>query len=114
MTTNPKSLSFRDNPPESRYELRDGEDVLAFAQYRAEDGWVTFTHTEVRPEHEHQGLGGELARRSLDEVRSRGAQVVPACAFIAAYVRRNPEYADLLRERRAQDGDRSMAGTTRS
>jgi uncharacterized protein len=86
---------------------------MAFADYHAGDARVTFTHTEVRPEHASRGLGSELARRSLDAVRSRGALVEPACAFIAAYVRRNPEYADLLRERRPRDGDRSMAGTTR-
>lgn len=47
MTPDPTSLGFRDNPHESRYELHDGDEVLAFAQYRAEGDRVTFTHTEV-------------------------------------------------------------------
>jgi uncharacterized protein len=114
MTPDPKSLGFRDNRQERRFELHDGGDVLAFAQYRAEDERVTFTHTEVRPEHEGRGLGSELARRSLEEVRGRGAQAVPACAFISSYLRRNPQRADPPREHRPQEGDRSMAGTTRS
>ncbi len=95
MSIDPQSLGFRNNAQASRYELHDGDEVLAFAQYRAEPGRVVFTHTEVGAEHEGQGLGSEVARQALDEVRHSGAKVVPACAFIAAYMRRHPAYADL-------------------
>lgn len=30
-----------------RFELRDGDDVLAFAEYRRRPGLIAFTHTKV-------------------------------------------------------------------
>jgi predicted GNAT family acetyltransferase len=54
-------------------------------------------HTEVEPEYAGQGLGDELAREALDDVRRRGLILVPLCPFIAAYIRRHPsDYLDLV------------------
>ena len=57
-----------------------------------------FTHTEVVPQFEGQGLGSRLAKFALDDVRRRGLQVVPVCTFVAGYIRRHPEYHDLVSE----------------
>jgi len=35
-------------------------------------------------------------RGALEDIRSRGERVVPFCPFVRAYVRRHPEYADLV------------------
>lgn len=51
---------------------------------------------QVRCEFEGQGLGSQLARQALDNVRQRGLKAVPQCAFIDAYIRRHPEYEALL------------------
>ena len=88
--------AFTDNPAAARYELRQGERVVAFAQYRVDGDALHFTHTEVTDEFEGQGLGSELARQALDDVRRRGMKAVPRCAFIQAYIRRHPEYEALL------------------
>ena len=53
---------------------------VAFADYRLQDGVVCFTHTEVQPRHEGQGVGSRLAAAALDDVKKRGLQVEPACA----------------------------------
>ena len=57
---------------------------------------MVFTHTEVDPSFEGQGVGSALARGALDDVRSRGLHIIAMCPFISAYVRRHPEYADLI------------------
>lgn len=57
---------------------------------------VVFTHTEVDPAFEGQGIGSQLAAGALDQVRAAGEKIVPLCPFIKAYVQRHPEYADLL------------------
>ena len=85
-----------DNPSRHRFELRMGDTVAGFAAYRLEPGRVVFTHTEIDPAFEGQGLGGKLAAAALDAVRARGLAIVPQCPFIAAYVRRHPEYQDLV------------------
>jgi uncharacterized protein len=54
-------------------------------------------HTEVEPGYGGRGLGDELARAALADVRGRCLVLVPLCPFIAAYIRRHPaEYLDLV------------------
>ena len=86
-----------DNPGEQRYEARAGDGtVLGFSQYQRVPGRVVFTHTEVEQSQEGQGVGSQLARGALDDVRAAGLKVVPRCPFIKAYVDQHPDYADLV------------------
>lgn len=83
-----------DNAAAHRFELPvDGG--TAFAAYRREGDTIVFTHTEVPPALEGQGIGSSLIAGALAQARARGLKVVPACAFVAAYVRRHPEAAEL-------------------
>ena len=88
--------SLQDNPSAHRFEaLVDGQ-VAAYAEYNLLANGVLFTHTEVLPQHEGQGIGSQLARFALDDVRARGLHAIPVCQFIAGYIRRHPEYLDLV------------------
>ena len=90
-----------DVPESDRFEIRSGERVLGLAAYdRRGDTWV-FTHTEVDPDAGESGLGSTLVRAALDEVRSRGGSVVPRCSFVAGWIERHPDYADLVADRDA-------------
>lgn len=96
-----------DNPEQSRFEGRLDERVVAVSEYELPRADVImFLHTEVEPEFEGQGLGSVLASTVLDQVRARGLKVVARCPFIAAYIRRHREYADLLlRSKLGRTGD---------
>ncbi len=85
-----------DAPEASRYEARVGDLVLGFAEYRLTRDVITFLHTEVLPVAEGRGVGGRLARTALEDARARGLRVRPLCPFISAYIRRHPEYLDLV------------------
>jgi len=74
----------------------------AFAAYQRDGNAIVFTHTEVPPELQGQGVGSALARGALDAARAEGAEVVPLCPFIASYIRRHPEYLYLVSERNQQ------------
>jgi predicted GNAT family acetyltransferase len=87
-----------DNPDRQRVELRVGDTVAGRAFYELAPGRITFTHTEIDPSVEGRGLGSRLAAGALDMARERGLAVVPRCPFIAAYIRRHREYADLVAE----------------
>ena len=90
-----------DNVAEHQFELVvDG--FTAFAAYQRDGNAIVFTHTEVPPELQGQGVGSALARGALDAARAEGAEVVPLCPFIASYIRRHPEYLDLVSERNQQ------------
>ena len=87
---------IQDNPAQRRFEaLVDGR-VGGFAAYDVHDGVVVVTHTEVDPVHRGQGVGQQLARGTLDQLRERGDRVVPRCGFFASYVAEHPEYTDLV------------------
>lgn len=88
------SAEIRDNQERSRYEMSVGEDV-AVADYRLEGDRIIFTHTKVPKSARGQGVGDALAKGALDGARARGLKVVARCPFMAAYLRRHAEYADL-------------------
>lgn len=85
-----------DVPEESRYELRVGDELVAFANYRRRNGRLVFLHTEVDPAFEGRGLGGRLAAGALDDARRQRVRVVPLCPFMASFIERHPEYRDLV------------------
>lgn len=89
-------VTVRDNPTELRYELLLDGRLVGETRYRTEPGLVVLVHTEVDPSVEGRGLGALLVQRELDDIRARGLGVVPHCPFVAAYIRRHPEYSDLV------------------
>ncbi len=91
-------LTVRDNPDRHRFELLTDGEVAGLAAYRVRDGVTVITHSEVDPRFRGQGLGSELARRTLDLLRDHRARVVPACPFFGRYVAEHPEYADLIED----------------
>jgi predicted GNAT family acetyltransferase len=83
------------NPSENQFELvEDGHKALA--AYRLKDKRISFTHTEVPPELEGQGVGTRLIAGALEQVRADGLKVVPICSFVRHYIETHPETQDLL------------------
>ncbi|GAA2861478.1 GNAT family N-acetyltransferase [Streptosporangium fragile] len=89
-------IKVSDNPGASRFEILVDGEIAGFAAYRLRAGKIIFTHTEIASEFEGKGLGSRLAVGALDAGRSAGRSVVPLCPFIAGYIRRHPEYRDLV------------------
>jgi len=96
MTDASPSFVVRDNADRHRFEIGLGDGSLAIAQYRVANGKITFTHTEVPPEHEGKGIGSALIRFALASARERGLKVIPICPFFAAYMKEHREEQDLL------------------
>jgi predicted GNAT family acetyltransferase len=93
-----EELTFKDNTARHRFELLRGGEVAGYAEYNLLAGALMFTHTEVMPQFEGQGVGSRLAKAALGEVRGRGLRAIPQCQFIAGYIRKHPEYLDLVAE----------------
>lgn len=83
-------------PDRGRFEVRVDGSLAGFADYERRDGRIVFTHTEVDDAYEGRGLGSALASGALDSAREDGTRVVPLCSFIAGYIDRHDEYADLV------------------
>lgn len=87
--------AVRDNVAARRFEL-DAEGGRAIALYRIEGNTITFTHTEVPAHLQGRGIASRLVRGALESARARGLRVVPLCSFVADYIRRHPEFHDLV------------------
>jgi hypothetical protein len=86
----------RDNTELHRFEL-DAGGHIAYSNYKRDGGVITIMHTEVPPALNGKGIGSALVRGLLDIVRAQGLKVIPRCPFVAGYIAKHPEYADLLR-----------------
>ena len=96
-----------DNPAASRYELHVGSELAGNVTYqlRKHDTVISLLHTEVEPAFQGAHLATRLARYSLDDARGRGLAVLPFCPYIASWIKKHPEYADLVpADRRADFG----------
>ena len=93
----PSELSITDVPSRQRFEARtpDGE-VAGFAAYQRRADVVVLTHTEVDEAYEGMGAGGRLARVALEQIRAEGLTVDPQCSFMAGFIDKHSEYADLV------------------
>jgi uncharacterized protein len=89
-------VTVTDYPALRRYELRLDGELVGEIVYQAEPGTVVLIHTEVSPSVEGRGLGAQLVSGALDDIRARGLRAIALCPFVASYVRRHPEYADLV------------------
>ena len=86
----------RRNDEHSRYELIVDGKVVGLADYRVDGDRVIFPHTEVDPMMRGHGLGAELVQAALEDVRSSGRSIVPACWYVAQFIDEHPEYQSLL------------------
>ena len=85
-----------DNPLKLRYEAWLDGRLVGISEYRLLEDRLVFVHTEVDRSVEGMGIGSRLAQGALDDVRRRGVKISVKCPFIAAWLKRHPDYADLV------------------
>jgi predicted GNAT family acetyltransferase len=91
------SNDVRDNPDRSRYELFVDGELVGIADYRVDGDVIVIPHTEIDRAKRGNGLGAELVRGTLDDIRASGRTVVPQCWYVAEFISEHPDYQDLLR-----------------
>ena len=85
------------NADEQRYEIHVDGVLAGFTTALEGDGEVVqFPHTEIFEQFEGQGLGSELVAGALDDVRVRGKKIIAQCPYVARFVEKHSDYADLL------------------
>lgn len=90
------SVQVVDNPERKRFEGFVGDELVGVIEYIPLQGKVVATHTEVEPAHEGKGIGSALVAGALDLLRADGRLVQPMCPYVAAFLRRHDEYADVV------------------
>ncbi len=97
MKVDASSVTVVNNTGANRFEIRIGE-LVCVLEYELRGETLYFTHTGVPPALEGQGLAGRLAQTGLDYARGHSFKVVPACEFMNVYLRRHPEYGDMVKK----------------
>jgi uncharacterized protein len=79
-----------------RFEARlaAGTAVLAYAP--AGEGVLEIYSTYVPAAARGQGVAAGLVEAALAYARAGGYRVIPSCWYVAVWIRRHPEHADLL------------------
>lgn len=85
------------NDDKNRFETTV-HDELCVLDYQVDGSTVRMTRVLVPDAAGGQGVAGELTRSALDWARAQAFEVVPACPYIAAWIRKHPDYADLVAE----------------
>jgi uncharacterized protein len=69
---------------------------VAILNYKQDGRSITFIHTQVPKALAGRGVGSALAGAGLKYAREQGLQVIPKCEFVAGYIKKHPEFADLV------------------
>jgi predicted GNAT family acetyltransferase len=85
-----------DAPDRKRFEVTVDDELAGFLVYRSRKGLLALIHTEVEDRFEGRGLGGRLARFALDQASAEKLAVLPFCPFVNDWLKRHPEYVDLV------------------
>lgn len=83
-------------PERERFEVSVDGELAGFLDYRSRRGLLALVHTEVDERFGGRGLGGKLARFAIDKAGAEDLAVLPFCPFVNDWIKRHPEYADLV------------------
>ena len=86
----------RRNDADGRYELVVDDRLVGIADFALRGEAVVMPHTEINPQLQGQGLGAVLVQGALDDIRSAGRTVVPACWYVRQFIDEHPDYADMV------------------
>ncbi len=95
MDLNLNGVTVTHNEEAHRFEASVGG-LRALMTYSRFPGRIVLAHTEVPKLLERQGLAAKLARFALDFARVSHLQVVPLCSYVSNFIRKHPEYQDLV------------------
>ena len=98
MQTNLDELEITHNPAENRFETWI-EGRLSKLDYTESGNTIVMTHVGVHPDDRGQGVAGKLTEVALEYARGKSLRVIPMCSFVATYIRRNPQHAELTKQR---------------
>ena len=59
-------------------------------------------HVGVHPALRGQGVAGRLVEASLEYAKEKALRVIPMCSYAAAFMRRHPDYAELMNQERSE------------
>ncbi|MGW7052810.1 GNAT family N-acetyltransferase [Streptomyces sp. NPDC054887] len=78
-----------------RYEILADGVSAGHTSYRDRNDQRVFYHTEIGDAFAGRGLAAILVQQALDDVRSAGKRIVPVCPYVAKFLKKHDEFADI-------------------
>ena len=88
-------LKLVNNQEKNRFELKV-EGYTAVIDYKIKDKKIYLIHTEVPAELAGKGVGNAIVLKTLNYIKDNGFSLVPLCPFVAAYIKRHPEWETIV------------------
>lgn len=96
MSKNLEQIELRRNEDRGRFEL-EVEGHIAFIEHIiTKENIVFLTHTEVPRALEGKGVGSAIVSKTLQWIKEKSYPLAPLCPFVAAYIKRHPEWKEIL------------------
>jgi predicted GNAT family acetyltransferase len=90
------AMHITNSDSESCYEGIIEDRVVGVVMYKRIGGRVVIRHTVIERESRGKGLGAQLVRAVLDDLRERGDKLTNYCGFVADFIADNPEYQSIV------------------
>lgn len=90
------SAAIVNNEKQSRFEVKLDDGEYAFLEYRWYKGDLALMHTVVPEDKQGQGIASQLAKHALAFARREKLKIMVYCPYVAAYLKKHPEYNDLV------------------
>jgi len=88
-------IQVTNNEKQMQFEVRaDGE--VATLEYRFYKKDIALMHTVVPDRLSGKGIASVLAHHALEWAKEHGKKVMVYCPFVAAYLKKHPEYSELV------------------
>jgi predicted GNAT family acetyltransferase len=78
-----------------RYEIVVDGQTAGLTAYRDRDGQRVFYHTEINDAFAGRGLASLLVQQALTDARDSGKRIVPVCPYVAKFLKKHDEFADM-------------------
>ncbi|SRR5690606_12938509 len=92
------NLPLKKNEEKSRFEL-DVDGHIAFIDYKETSSTVALIHTEAPSELAGSGAAAAIVEKTLHYIKDSGKTVSPYCPYVFAYIKKNPEWKELVSPR---------------
>ena len=91
-----EDYELKDDVHRQQYEFRIGNYTPKIEYIKSINGEIYLTHTEVPRELEGRGIGSQLVEKTLQDIERQGLRLVPLCPFVAAYIKKHPEWRRIV------------------
>jgi predicted GNAT family acetyltransferase len=88
-------IDIIDNKEQQQFEVH-ADDEVAFLVYRFYKNDIALMHTQVPEKLGNRGIASQLAKHALEFAKTHHKKVMVYCPFVASYLKRHPEYKELV------------------